>query len=74
MIDTWRAGETEPTILIAQATSELQNIKGATVHYIAVLDGNEMQLSMSVKQGDTAIIAVSIDNVRLIDNMQFVNV
>jgi hypothetical protein len=33
-----------------------------------------MQLTMSVKQGDTAIIAVSIDNVRLIDNMQFVNV
>ncbi|KRO37126.1 MAG: hypothetical protein ABR57_05975 [Acidimicrobium sp. BACL17 MAG-120924-bin0] len=74
MIDTWRAGETEPTTLIAQATSELQNINGATVHYIAVLDGHEMQLTMSVKQGDTAIIAVSIDNVRLIDNMQFVNV
>ena len=74
MIDTWRAGETEPTTLIAQATSELQNINGATVHYIAVLDGHEMRLTMSVKQGDTAIIAVSIDNVRLIDNMQFVNV
>lgn len=74
MVDMWRDGETEPTTLIAQATSELQHIDGATIHYIAVLDGNEMQLSKSVKHGDTAIIAVSIDNVRLIDNMQFVNV
>ena len=74
MVDTWQSGETEPAILIAQAKSDLQHIDGATVHYIAVLAGNEMQLSKSVKHGDTAIIAVSIDNVRLIDNMQFVNV
>ena len=74
MVDTWRTGETEPTRLIAQATSDLQQINGATVHYIAVLDGNELQQSKSVKHGDTAIIAVTIDNVRLIDNMKFVNV
>jgi len=74
MVDTWRTGETEPTRLIAQARSDLQQINGATVHYIAVLDGNELQQSKSVKHGDTAIIAVTIDNVRLIDNMKFVNV
>ena len=74
MVDTWRTGETEPTRLIAQARSDLQQINGAIVHYIAVLDGNELQQAKSVKHGDTAIIAVTIDNVRLIDNMKFVNV
>jgi pantoate--beta-alanine ligase len=73
MIEAWRDGVTDPNILISRATVELQSIGAVTIHYIAVLDGDSMQQAQQVKVGDTAIIAISLDNVRLIDNMQFIN-
>lgn len=73
MVDIWRNGETDLTTLLTQAMNELKHINGATIHYLAVLDGNEMRKTKCVKNGDTAIIALTIDNVRLIDNIQFIN-
>jgi pantoate--beta-alanine ligase len=54
--------------LKSQATSELQK-KGFAVDYVEIAKADDLQTGIGEKEGLVALVAASLNGVRLIDNM-----
>jgi pantoate--beta-alanine ligase len=69
MVALTAAGERAVPALVAAGQSELDREAGLTLDYLVVVDGERLEPVSVAGAGTRALIAVTIDGVRLIDTM-----
>lgn len=70
----WQNGSTDSTEVANAAREVLHSDQNIDIQYVAIVAAGTMNEVHTIKNQDVIIVAVVIDGIRLIDNMQFSNV
>ena len=73
-ITYWQNGFTDSTEVANAAREVLHSDQNIDIQYVAIVAAGTMNEVHTIKNQDVIIVAVVIDGIRLIDNMQFSNV
>lgn len=73
-ITYWQNGSTDSTEVANAAREVLHSDQNIDIQYVAIVAAGTMNEVHTIKNQDVIIVAVVIDGIRLIDNMQFSNV
>ena len=73
-ITYWQNGSTDSTEVANAARAVLHSDQNIDIQYVAIVAAGTMNEVHTIKNQDVIIVAVVIDGIRLIDNMQFSNV
>ena len=73
-ITHWQNGSTDSTVVTDVARGVLYGDQSIKIQYVAIVAAGTMNEVHTIKAQDVIIVAVVIDGIRLIDNMQFSNV
>ena len=73
-ITYWQNGSTDSTEVANAAREVLHSDQNIDIQYVAIVADGTMNEVHTIKDQDVIIVAVVIDGIRLIDNMQFSNV